>query len=179
MKPIILNWVPDMRGRKIYRVITGALVALLVWQVWTLQHNYQQLKAAQSHLAELEKKAEEQKKAVSPKIDEKEVAEKARRNALLSIDLNPLFDAIERVQIPGVVLQQMEYDQASGRVTLRYQLDSIEKAALVSDNLNGGLQSAVWQLTQVSGHVSGNVENRFSIEGSKNPLYIGVWQSKY
>lgn len=78
----------------------------------------------------------------------------------LLLDLNPVFSAVERVDVPGVQLVGIVLesgDESAGRSHLRieYVLDSMEKVPAVSAALNDG-DGREWRL-ESAGTVNGGV----------------------
>jgi hypothetical protein len=177
MKRILVDWVPNHRRFGVYKFAIALMVGLVSVQVFYCWNSYQALKTARLRFAESEKVATVKKSDGIPWPDEKVLVENRRTRAMLAADINPIFDDIESMQIEGVHLNQIEYDLASTRISLRYNIDSIQKISAISTRLNRNYSTEKWQFQQISSTaVSRNPG--ISIEPRETQRYIGVWHAK-
>ncbi len=151
------------------------LIALLLVQGLAFRHQTSELATVKQQWAERQRQLSHQKALVQPKADDGQDAEKTRRMAELALDLNPLFDAVERVRIAGVTVQNLEYDQGRNGVTVRFQLDNVEKAPLVTVKLNQGLKPETWRLQQIALSAGVKDGNSQPLDGLGRGGYTGIW----
>ena len=70
----------------------------------------------------------------------------AKSAQLLQEDVNQLFAAAENLQEPGVQLRSLVFE---GVLRLEYGLESLQKASVVTTQLNLGYEHKPWQLESV------------------------------
>lgn len=69
---------------------------------------------------------------------------------LLQSDLNRSFAVAESQQETGVRLRAMSYDSNVGELRLEYELDTVARAASITENLNGGIDTRPWTMQQIA-----------------------------
>lgn len=148
MKPVQIDFVPDLRWRTVWLVtafVCAGIVGATGMVVWK-SHNASI--AARKELAAINLKIEQlrapKQEVVDPRRDASIQAAK-----LLQYDLNKVFATVENLSEPGTRLASLSVDATASLVRLEYQLDSMPRAASVTAVLNAGLERSQWNLESV------------------------------
>lgn len=74
---------------------------------------------------------------------------------LLSLDLNPVFSAVEGIDIPGVLLQHLSIDAKNGDVRVDYEMDDFARVSELDEVLNAGLDDRPWKHERATAGAAG------------------------
>lgn len=110
--------------------------------------------------------------SVNPQVPSIQLTSRA-----LQLDLNKPFAALENMAIPGVLLVNVSFDMASDGLRVEYSMESISKAAEVTEYLNAGYDTRPWVMESLTSNVEATPVN--SLVG--NPVVLnskGVWAVK-
>lgn len=102
----------------------------------------------------------------------------AQAAQLLQRDLNLAFSTVEHLQEPGARLRGLSWEAAANTLRLEYALDSVLKAATVTEALNAGDERRPWQLESVGGAGANGASGSVSMT-SGPPAFRGVWAVKF
>lgn len=91
---------------------------------------------------------------------------------LLRQDVNPVFTALENVQVPGTRLAAFNVEGGGGAIRVDYESESISQISELAAALNAGHTYPVWQFQSLSSnsgsHVSAGAGARFRASWTGN-----------
>jgi len=174
MKAVQIEFIENQRWRWVWALaVIGclSLMSALAWR-WVQLNTV----AAQENqrIAALQTQFQQHNTPVQNKVDPRQAsAEQAAQ--LLQQDLNKGFATAENLQEPGVRLRGLTLENTSGVLRLEYDLDSVVKAAAVTEALNAGYENRPWRLEGVSTTADSSIEHRAVISMPLAPVFRGVW----
>jgi hypothetical protein len=149
MKPVHMEFIANQRWRWIWSVAALGCLGLLGSAGWhwrrlepTIFAETERINAVQLQLQELRLPVQH---PVAPGH-----AGYARAAKLLQLDLNKAFATIENLQESEIGLRSLTLEADSNSLRLEYGLDSIVKAAAITELLNAGYPDRPWRLDSVS-----------------------------
>lgn len=176
MKPVQIEFIENHRWRWMWALVAMTcltLVSVFVWRGVQLNTAVAQEK---DRIGALQSELQRRSVASQNKVDPRQrSAEQAA--LLLQQDLNMGFAAAENLQEPGALLRALALDTTSGVLRLEYDLDTVVKAAVITETLNSGYENRPWRLEGLSGSTT----DAASVRGtampmvSAAPLFRGVW----
>jgi len=150
MKPVYIDFVPDLRWRWVWAVAFVATCAIILWSGWQWQQARELRGATQARLAlaaqQTARTAEPQN---STGVDSRE-ASKLAAARLLQKDINAAFATVENLREGGTRLRSLSLDTTGDLLRVEYELDTLARAASLTFALNAGYDTRVWSLESVS-----------------------------
>ncbi|OGB31673.1 MAG: hypothetical protein A3F78_11940 [Burkholderiales bacterium RIFCSPLOWO2_12_FULL_61_40] len=176
MKPVHIEFIEDARWRWVW---AGALLCSLGVAGEVAWHWYQTEQTAQQENARITAVRErlQQLRTPAPIPADPRHSSSAQAAQLLQQDLNLAFSTVEHLQEPGARLRGLAWEAAANTLRLEYALDSVIKAAAVTEALNAGDDRRPWQLESVGGGGANGASGSVSMV-SGPPAFRGVWSVK-
>jgi hypothetical protein len=154
MRPVHIAFIEDRRWRWVWIFVALCCTGMLGGTVWQWKQKDQAIREVIERIGTLQTQLQILRTPVVVKTDPRQGSTQLATQ-LLQQDLNLVFATPENLQITGVRLRSLSLETASGTLRLEYEMDSITKAAALTESLNMGYEQRPWRLDGVSGAVSG------------------------
>lgn len=176
MKALHIEFVRDSRWCWVWMTTLAcgiAMAALFTWRYLalrqeTLEHT-EQTRVLQLQLQKL-------RTPVPIKADPRR-ASVDQAAQFLRMDANRVFATPENLDIAGVRLRNLSFESTSGIVKLEYELDTLDRAAAITEALNGGYDARPWRLENVSASNSNQAPGATAGILSA-PQFRGLWSAR-
>jgi hypothetical protein len=176
MKPVQIEFIENHRWRWMSAVLAVTCLTLASGFVWRGAQLNTAVAQENDRIGALQSQLRRRSAPVQNKVDPRQRS--AEQVALLlQQDLNRGFTAAENLQEPGALLRALALDTTSGVLRLEYDLDTVVKAAVITETLNSGYETHPWRLEGLSGPTA----DGFVAHGATlpmvpaAPLFRGVW----
>jgi hypothetical protein len=179
MTPIHIDFFEYRRWVWVY---AGALaICFAMGSAFALHWRFMQrsIQTERQDIAALQSRLYQSKKPVPIKPDQR-YASTLKAIHQLNMDLNPAFAAAENLKINGVQLTGFVLDVGAEKLRLDYEVESLSKAAQVTEMLNAGNESKPWKMESVTGSTAANSMNSSTlvtspVQTSLGLAYKGIW----
>jgi hypothetical protein len=160
MRAAHIEFIENTRWRWVWGGALAVCVCLLAYGVWRAGLISQ---ASQQESARIAQAGTELQllRTPAPTVADPRSPSTQLAAQLLQLDLNKAFAAAENLQTPGARLRGFTLDATANTLRLEYELDSVDKAATITQALNTGYDARPWQLESVSAATA--------------PLFRGQW----
>lgn len=173
MKPIQMEFIENQRWRWIWSVAILCGLALLGSAMWRSKRLEPAIHAESERLGAVQLRLQQLRLPVQHKGDPRHISW-AQAAQLLQFDPNRAFTTVENLQERDIGLRSLSLEAASNRLRLEYEVDSLVKAAAVTELLNAGYELRPWQLESV--HRTGPVNAAGALPmGSETASFRGIW----
>jgi hypothetical protein len=176
MKALRIEFVRDTHWRWVWMatMVCGmGMIALFTWRHLALQQealqNTEQIHTLQLQLQKL--------RTPEPIKADPRRASIDQATQFLRVDANRVFATPENLDIAGVKLRYLSFENTSGTIKLEYELDSLDRAAAITEALNGGYDARPWRLENV------NASNSNQVLGAAASIlsaqqFRGMWSAR-
>lgn len=170
MKAVSIDFVLRRTWKGVWMVAAVVVLGLLIWHAIRSATLLDDIRTLDDKLSasQFELKKADQKAKANPRSASIRTANKA-----LSVDLNKPFAALENMSVPGVLLVGASFDVSNDGLRVEYALESMSKAAEVTDYLNMGYDTRPWVMENVTSNVGLPAVNGTPISAAK-----GIWSVK-
>lgn len=171
MRPVHIAFIEDRRWRWAWILVALCCAGMLGSTVWQWTQKDQAIRGVIERISTLQKQLQILRTPGVVKTDPRQSSTQLAAQ-LLQQDLNLVFATPENLQITGVRLRSLSLESASGTLRLEYEMDSITKAATLTESLNMGYEQRPWRLDGVSGAVGGGNATGRSLAPA---VFRGTW----
>ena len=169
MKPIQINFAENRQWRWIWMFAVLVCLTMISAVAWYGLEVRQELQRKRQDIEDMQVKLQQLKVPAVVKPDLRQQS-KVQAAKLLNMDLNWMFVAVENLKLPGVRLTSIAFDAGTNRLRLDYDVDTLAKAAQVTELLNAGDESRPWKMERV-------VANAASTSAGTGPFGGGASQT--
>lgn len=176
MKPVHIEFIEDRRWRWVWASALVCCLGVVGGVIWQWQQVEQARRAENSRISTVQEQLLQLRTPAPIPADPRRTSS-ALAAQLLQRDLNLAFATVEHLQEPGARLRGLAWEAAANTLRLEYALDSVLKAAAVTEALNAGDDHRPWQLESVGGGGANGASGSVSMVPGP-PAFRGVWSVK-
>lgn len=173
MNPVRIELIEDSRWRVLWVLTLIFALGLLILTSVRAVHSHRLTQHEEIRRTALRAQIEQLYASAPTSADPRQFSIKLVAESM-QLDLNKIFSTVENQQLPGVRLRSMHLDTTSYSLRLEYELDSITKAATMTEKLNAGYEARPWQLERIN--AKSTADNSFN-GLQTTPLFVGVWSA--
>ena len=179
MTPIHINFAVNRQWRWVWVFALLVCLVLISAAAWRGMAAQQALLRERQGIENLQARLQQIKVPAVVKIDPQQQS-KAQAAKLLNMDLNGIFVAVENLKLPGVRLTSIAFDAGTNKLRLDYELDTLAKAAKLTELLNAGDETRPWKLESVLATTPSTGSNTgpwggVSIQATQSAGFKAVW----